>query len=345
MSPDPATDPLPPVDETTLYVTTQGTQIGCRENQYVVRNVSKSSNKETDDTILRRLPSEQTEIINVFGRGVDVTSGALATAAAKGTPINYFTINGRFRGRFTPASSSVANLHRQQHSIADDTRLTIAVQIVVGKVANAVTYLRRKGIDLNDQSPLLTAPCRAEAATGMDELRGIEGDAARAFFELYSETLTQEWDFNGRSRRPPGDEVNSLLSLTYTFLERECESALRQVNLDPYVGVFHEMRHGRPALALDLIEEFRRAFADPFVARLLNRGTIDHDSFTTELKLCDDSFDRFVGKFDEYMNEQLSHDRVQRKLTRREVVRLQATLLRKRITGELDTYHPFRITR
>jgi CRISPR-associated protein Cas1 len=342
----PASDPRPPVAETILYVTTQGTQLGCRENQFVVRDVSGSDNRDGNgSSILSRFPVKKIETINVFGRGVDVTSGVIAAAANTETIINYFTTNGRFRGRFTPASSSVAHLHRQQHALETTTRRTIASQFVEAKITNGLRYLQRKNLEIDRDSPLREAGRKLETAETMDQLRGIEGEAARSYFEQYDATLVDDWIMAGRSRRPPGDEVNALLSLAYTFMQRECESALRQVNLDPYVGVFHVMRHGRPALALDLLEEFRRAFADPFVARLINRGVIKKDAFTSEVELTDAAFDQFVAKYDAFMDETLSHERVERTLTRREVVRLQATFLRKRITGELETYPPLRISR
>jgi CRISPR-associated protein Cas1 len=350
----PASDPRPPIDEHVLYVTTQGTQIGARQNQYVVRDVrdSESRNDEheqnrSNDGVQRlgEYPVRKVDTINVFGRGVDVTTATVATAANQETVINFFTTNGRFRGKFTPEDTSVAVLHRQQHALTDDVRREVARRFVLGKVVNARRYLERKGISVSSDSPLMTAPRRIQTTDSLDVLRGVEGEAARQYFDLYDRTLADDWTMDGRSRRPPGDRVNSLLSLTYTFLQRECEGALRQVNLDPYVGIFHGMRHGRPALALDLLEEFRRAFADPFVARLINRGTMSREDFTAEHRLGDSVFDQFVGKFDEYMSEELSHDWLERTLTRREVVRLQANLLRKRITGELEAYPPFEVTR
>ena len=364
--PRPTTDPQPPIAEHVLYVTSPGTQIGTRQNQYVVRDVGdsdsnsksekadpkSSTDREADNPgeqhggeRLAAFPVEKVETINVFGQGVDVTTATIATAAKHETVINFFTVNGRYRGRFTPEDTSVAVLHRQQHELDDEMRRGIAKRFVHGKVINARRYLERKGISVDSDAPLATAPKRIQTADSIETVRGVEGEAARHYFDLYDRTLAEGWTMAGRSRRPPGDEVNSLLSLTYTFLQRECEAALRQVNLDPYVGIFHEMRHGRPALALDLLEEFRRAFADPFVARLINRETIGHEDFTAEWKLRDEAFDLYVGKFDSYMGERLSHERLQRRLTRREVVRLQSNLLRKRVTGELETYPPFKVSR
>ncbi|RLM53259.1 CRISPR-associated endonuclease Cas1 [Halobellus sp. Atlit-31R] len=333
------------MDDRVLYVTTQGSQVGVRENQYVVRDVSGSNETGSGPETIGSYPVKKIETINVFGRGVDVTSGTIAAAANHDTPINFFTMHGRHRGHFRPDDTSVAVLHTQQHTLDSDTRLEIAKRLVLGKVVNAHRYVKRKTVAVDDASPLATAPRRIQTADSAEELRGIEGETARQYFGLYEQTLRDGWSMDGRSRRPPGDHVNSLLSLTYTFLRNECEGALRQVNLDPYVGVFHQMRHGRPALALDLIEEFRRAFADPFVARLINRRVVSHDDFTEENQLTDDAFDRYLSKFESYMSEELSHERLNRVLTRRGVIRLQANLLRKRVTGEIDEYPPFEVDR
>jgi CRISPR-associated protein Cas1 len=347
MPASPKADPKPPVDDQILYITTQASQLGVRNNQYVVRDLDGSDSDEADSgsSTLGTYPVKKIETINVFGRGVDVTSGAIATAATHDTAINFFTINGRPRGQFRAQETSVAVLHKQQHALDDTDRLSISKRVALGKVVNAQRYLRRKGIDISTDSPLTTAPRRIQTATTFDELRGIEGDAAKQYFALYDETLLDGWSMEGRSRQPPGDHTNALLSLTYTFLCNECEGALRQVNLDPYIGIFHQMRHGRPALALDLVEEFRRGFADPFVARVINRHVFTHDDFTEANELTDTAFDQYLAKFEGYMSEELSHEHLERTLTKRETIRLQANLLRKRITRELDEYPPFEITR
>ncbi|QZA89527.1 CRISPR-associated endonuclease Cas1 [Salinarchaeum sp. IM2453] len=341
----PSPDPRPPLDDVLLYLTTQGTQLGTREGQYVVRDRrDMADNDSRQSAQLASFPVEQIETINIFGRGIDVTSPARNKANSTGTVINYFTTNGEFQGRFIPSSSSVAILHQQQHTLTTTEKLTIAQELVTGKIKNAIRYLKRKDALLADNDEFSQAIARAKDTQTLNELRGIEGNAAKAFYQQYSETLKDGWTISNRSRRPPEDHVNSLLSLTYTFLERETETALRQVNLDPYVGIFHTNRHGRPALALDLLEEFRRAFGDPLVSRLINQNHFSHADFTAEHKLTDDGFDQYIEQYDMYMDEKLTHNTTDRNLTRREVIRLQAHLLRKRITSDIDQYRSFVIT-
>ena len=180
---------------------------------------------------------------------------------------------------------------------------------------------------------------RVENTTTKDELRGAEGEAAERYFDRLDETLIDGWTFEKRTKRPPEDHINSLLSLTYVFMKNEVMSALRQYNLDPFLGVLHADRHGRPSLALDLQEEFRPIFCDALVTRLVNRGTLTHDDFNKDNRLSDDGFKIYLSKFDEFMKEEFQHPYFEYTVTRRKAVRQQAILLRKVITGELDEYH------
>lgn len=165
--------------------------------------------------------------------------------------------------------------------------------------------------------------------------------AARAYFDALSDVFIDGWQMEGRSTRPPEDHLNSLLSLTYVFLTNEVEAALHSRNLDPHLGVFHADRHGRPSLALDLIEEFRHPFGDRLVSRLVNQRILSHDSFRADNRLSEDGFEMFLGKYDQFMSEEQTHPEFDYRVSRRQIIRLQATLLRKRLVGELDGYHPY----
>ncbi len=124
-------------------------------------------------------------------------------------------------------------------------------------------------------------------------------------------------------------------------IKNEVQSGLRQYNLDPFLGIMHADRHGRPALALDLMEEFRAIFADAFVLRLVNRGEITHDDFGMDNRLTKDVFKKYLEKYDEYMKEEFSHPRFEYTVNRRKAIRMQAILLRKAITGELKEYYQY----
>jgi CRISPR-associated protein Cas1 len=182
-------------------------------------------------------------------------------------------------------------------------------------------------------------------ARTLDELRGIEGEAAEIYFNLINGCLIEGWSFERRTRRPPEDHINALLSLTYTMMKNEVLSALRQYNLDPFLGILHADRHGRPALALDLMEEFRPILCDAFAIRLINKSILSHDDFQMDNHLKDYAFKIYLDKFDDYMKEEFEHPHFGYTVSRRKSVRMQAILLRKAITGELKEYHPLEFKR
>ena len=323
-------------DESVVYVTKQGTQVRTDEGRIVVWDV------EGDDGELATFPKEKLDTINVFG-GVNFSTPFVAEANEHGIVLNYFTQNGKYRGSFVPEKNTIAEVRRAQYALSGKQEVGSAAAMIAAKIRNARTLLSRKGVTGTDI--LKDLEKRAENAAGKRELRGAEGEAAERYFDRLDETLIDGWTFEKRTKRPPEDHINSLLSLTYVFMKNEVLSALRQYNLDPFLGVLHADRHGRPSLALDLQEEFRPIFCDAFVARLVNRGTIDHDDFSKDNRLKDDSFKTYCSKFDEFMQEEFTHPYFEYTVSRRKAVRQQSILLRKAITDELDEYHALRFDR
>lgn len=321
-------------DGSIIYVTTPGTQVGIDSGRVVVRAVGDEPDVDIGETIAS-FPLEKVDTVNLFA-GVDFTQGLVKKATDRDLVLNYFSQNGRFRGQYQPRSSTIAAIRRHQYSVKDERALAIARQIVRAKIAGGVNLLKEKGVSVPKECAA-AAPDVA-GAESMNELRGIEGQAARAYFGTLDDVLTEPWGFDGRDRRPPGDPANSLLSLCYSFFESETTSALRQVNLDPYLGLLHADRHGRPSLSLDLLEEFRRDYADRLTFRLANRGTLSPDHFTEENRLSDDGFDIFLDKFDGFLGEEVTMPNIGRTFDRRTAIRQQALLLRKSLTGELVEY-------
>jgi CRISPR-associated protein Cas1 len=325
-------EPEPLHEADTLYVKRQGTLIGTSDNRVTVRDV------EGDEGLLDSFPLEHITTINVFG-GVAFTTGFTRVAHGHRITLNYFSKTGTYRGRFLPHRNTVAAVRRAQYAFSDGDGLGVAQKMIEAKIQNGMAFLKTKGVaapqPLHDGLSMV-----AEAAT-TDELRGTEGMAARAYFGCLSEAFIDGWAMEGRSTRPPEDHLNSLLSLTYVFLTNEVEAALHTRNLDPHLGVFHADRHGRPSLALDLVEEFRHPFADRLVSRLVNQQRVTHNAFGEDNRLTDDGFETFLGEYDEFMSEVQSHPEFGYDVSRRQILRLQATLLRKRLVGELAEYHPF----
>ncbi|WP_049928782.1 CRISPR-associated endonuclease Cas1 [Halopiger goleimassiliensis] len=326
-------------DNSVIFVTKQGTQVRIDGGQVVIWNIDA---EEDEDRKLAGYPIEQLDTINVFG-GVNFSTPFVAKANEHGIVLNYFTQNGKYRGSFVPEKNTIAEVRRAQYDLSRDDEIAIARRMIQAKVRNARTLLSRKGVHGTDV--LKDLGVRAENATTKDDIRGVEGEAAERYFQRLDETLVDGWTFEKRTKRPPEDHINSLLSLTYVFTKNEVLAALRQYNLDPFLGVLHADRHGRPSLALDLQEEFRPIFCDAFVTRLVNRGTITHDDFRKDNRLDDDAFKTYCSKFDEFMKEELTHPHFEYTVTRRKAIRQQAILLRKAITGELDEYHPLSFAR
>jgi len=323
-------------EESVVYVTTQGTQVRTDEGRIVVWDV------EGDEGELATYPTEQLDTINVFG-GVNFSTPFVARANRHGIVLNYFTQNGKYRGSFVPERNTIAEVRRAQYALAREAELAIAAAMIRAKVRNARTLLSRKGTTGTDL--LKDLGMRVENVQTKDDLRGVEGEVAERYFARLDETLAAGWTFERRTKRPPEDHINSLLSLTYVMMKNEVMSALRQYNLDPFLGLLHADRHGRPSLALDLQEEFRPIFCDAFVTRLVNRGTITHEDFKQNNRLTDDAFKTYLSKFDDYMEEEFTHPYFEYRVTRRKAVRQQAILLRKAITGELDEYHALEFDR
>jgi|AntDeeMetagen681_2_1112603.scaffolds.fasta_scaffold00347_8 CRISPR-associated protein Cas1 len=325
-----APEPLHEAD--TVYIKRQGTLVGTTDNRITVRDV------DGDDGLLDSFPVEQVTTINVFG-GVAFTTGFTSVAHDHRITLNYFSTTGTFRGRFLPHRNTVAAVRRAQYAFDDDATLELAGAMIQAKMENAIGFLRSKGVAA--PQAVHDGISMADDADSQDTLRGAEGMAARAYFESISDVFIDGWNMEGRSTRPPEDHLNSLLSLTYVFLTNEVEASLHTRNLDPHLGIFHADRHGRPSLALDLVEEFRHPFGDRLVARLLNQQILSHDSFGSDNRLIEDGFETFLGKYDEFMSETQIHPIFEYEASRRQIIRLQATLLRKRLVGELDGYHPY----
>lgn len=322
--------------DSVVFVTTQGSQVQTDGGQIVVYDV------DGDQGELGTFPTEKVDTINVFG-GVNFTTPFVAQANEHGIVLNYFTENGSYRGSFVPERNTIAEVRRAQYALSDGMELAIASAMIGAKIRNARTLLARK--DTHGTDELADLREGVKTATSKDDLRGVEGEAAERYFNRLDETLIDGWTFETRSKRPPEDHINSLLSLTYVMMKNEVLSALRCYNLDPFLGVLHADRHGRPSLALDLQEEFRPLFCDAFVMRLVNRRTITHDQFRENNHLMDDAFQVYLDKFDDYMTEELTHPYFDYQVSRRKAIRQQAILLRKVITSELDEYHALAVSR
>lgn len=317
-------------DDEVIYVSTQGNRIGLDGGRIVVTTTDK---QET----VSSFPVEKVRTVNVFGN-ISVSTPFLASCGKTGVSVNYFSSYGKYLGNFVPEQNTIAEIRRRQASLGNEEALGIARAIVGAKIRNSRTLLARKKVRPPERLKDLEA--NAHSADNMNQLRGIEGEAAALYFGSLDECLIEGWTFEKRTRRPPQDHINSLLSLTYAMMQNEVMSALRQYNLDPFIGIMHTDRHGRPALALDLMEEFRPIFCDAFAIRLVNQHILDHDDFTAENRLKEHALKKYLSHFDGYMKETFMHPKFRYTVSRRRAVVMQAILLRKAIVGEMKRYHP-----
>lgn len=300
----------------------------------------------------------------VVGFGRPGASPALMAACAEaGIALSFCDPNGRFQARVEGARSGNVLLRRAQYRLADHAteRVLIVRAIVAAKAANQRTVLLRalrdhgEGLSPDAVAALQAAADRlADAArrtlreTSVDALRGVEGEAAAAYFAVFDRLIRpadEAFRFRGRSRRPPLDRVNALLSFLYAMLGHDCRSALEAHGLDPQVGFLHADRPGRAGLALDLMEELRAPLADRLALSLINRGQLKADDFVLEeagaVRLTDAARKAVLVAWQERKRDELTHPFLGDKAPLGLVAHLQAQLLARTLRGDLDGYPAF----
>lgn len=337
----------------TLYVTTEGAWLR-KDGANIVMEV----NGETR----ARLPVHMLGGLVCLGR-VMVSPPLLGYCAEQGITVSYLSMHGRFQARVEGPVSGNVLLRREQYRRTDDpVRCAQIVQnILLGKLHNQRAVLGR---GLRDHADKLTDDDKAAldhahqrlnrimdkvpSETSLDVLRGLEGEAAQSYFGVFDHLIRStetNLRFKGRSRRPPMDAVNALLSFLYTLLTHDCRSALESVGLDPAVGFLHRDRPGRPSLALDLLEEFRPLLADRLALSLINLKQVTTKDFQTmdngAVLLKEDSRKIVLTAYQERKREDLRHVFLNEKAPIGLFPFLQAQLMARHLRGDLDGYPPF----
>jgi CRISPR-associated protein Cas1 len=334
----------------TLYVTTQGAYVGA-EGETVVVRVERAKRLQ--------MPLHVLEGIVCFGR-VSCSPDLMGRCSERGIGVSFFTARGRFLARVVGPVSGNVLLRRAQYKAADDAGMAarIARSSVLAKVANARAVLLRSLRDHPDGSGgeavrSAAESCsrilrRLEASERLDEVRGLEGEAGQAYFRTFDHLIVAQKDvfhFSGRSRRPPLDSVNALLSFVYTLLTHDAVSALEGSGLDPQVGFLHRDRPGRPSLALDLVEELRAFLADRLVLSLINRQQVRGGGFTVVenggVLMTDETRKTVLVAYQERKQEEITHPFLGDRTTVGMLVHLQALLLARFLRGDLDEYPSF----
>jgi len=324
----------------TLYVTETGARL---EKEYHRLAVFK------DDELLQRVPLAQVSEVVLVG-SVGITTPAMIALLEAGVVLSIIRPNGQLLGRLTPPSFRNIPLRHQQFRRATDPAFCLEASkaMVSGKLRNQRTLARRlcraqppPDGDLVDY--ITRALKQVEQVVDLDSLRGLEGSAAKVYFDILRHALPPEWESRRRSRRPPQDPFNALLSLGYTLLGQSMMTAIEVAGLDPYDGFFHADKYGRPALALDLIEEFRSVIVDSVVITVIRKRILKPDDFQKSgegVFLKSHALRRFLAQYIARLQTEVIHPLADRRLTYQKCFEVQARLLRKAIEEGVP-YRPF----
>lgn len=330
----------------TLYVTEPGARI---EKEYGRVLVTK------DDEVLLAVPLLQVSEV-VLMSGVGATTPALLALLDHGVSLTLIANTGRLRGRLIAAEARNLPLRHKQYARSSDPQFCLAISrsIVSGKLRNCRTLARRMIRSTAGLDPIETgraieritaALAQVPGARDLAALRGLEGSGSQAYFGVLKAVLRADLTFEKRTRRPPKDPANALLSLAYTLLTNALFTACEVAGLDAYDGFFHADKYGRPALALDLVEEFRPIVADSVVLTVVNNRMIAADDFDTGedegVYLSRRALRKFVAQFGRRLNTPVFHPLADRALSYQKVFEVQARRLRKCVESGEANYSAF----
>lgn len=334
----------------TLYVTNENSYLALDGENIVIR---------LDDQILGRIPLHNLESIVTMGY-IGASPALIGKCAKENISISFLRPTGQFLAKVTGPAYGNILLRKSQYRMSDNSTdsLHIAQSFIIGKLYNSkavidravrdyplrvdVSQLKKVSQQLRQSMDLALQPENSA------QLRGIEGEAAKCYFSVFNQLILQQQDdfaFCGRSKHPPQDNINALLSFCYSLLTSMCTSALETVGLDPYSGFLHTDRPGRPSLALDLMEELRSVMVDRFVLTIINKRLISGKGFMQKENgaiLMDDDTRRTVLKYwQERKKERVTHPFLKEQIDWGLIPYIQAMLLARYIRGDLDAYPPY----
>ncbi|MFO7953136.1 MAG: type I-C CRISPR-associated endonuclease Cas1c [Bacillota bacterium] len=335
-------------------------------NVLYITNPEAYLNKDGDNVVVRidgkeifRTPIHYLEGIVTFGH-TGTSPALLGLCIEKGINVSLLSPYGKHLANVTGAPKGNVLLRRKQYRLADNDQESahIAKSFIIGKLGGCRTVLRRFISDYNHNSNIkpLDMACKSlnrniekvEASKSLEELRGIEGESARSYFSVFDKLLLCQKDcfyMNERSRRPPKDNINALLSLLYTLLLHETKAALITVGLDPYVGYLHRDKPGRMGLALDLMEEFRPYLADRLVLSMINRQQLTGSDFISKesggVFLKEKPRKSVLNAWQNRKAEETTHPFLGEKIPLGLLPYAQALLLARFLRGDIERYPPF----
>jgi CRISP-associated protein Cas1 len=343
-------------DTRALYLNTSGYRVGCKDEVLTVKD---------KDRLVEEVRMRDVSHVALFGN-IQISTQAIQSLCEMEVPVTYFSMGGWFYGITRGHGLKNIFLRMEQFRLARDEKVCLALarQFVHGKIRNHRTLLMRNHLEPPEVIVLKLKRAAEDAlsAGSLDELLGIEGAAASQYFQQFAgmvkveddlpglglsvETTKQRtfnFNFNHRNRRPPTDPVNAMLSLAYSLLAKDCTLAALAVGFDPYLGFYHQPRFGRPALGLDLMEEFRPLIAESTVLNCINNRVITDKDFVKAgqaVNLSVAGRKRFFQTYEQRMSSLITHPLFDYKVSYRRALELQARLLGKALTGEIADYIP-----
>ena len=334
----------------TLFVQTQGAWLN-KQGENIVMNI--------DYEVKGRVPIHKLEALVCFGQ-VSISPALMAHCTDNGITITHLNQYGKFQARIEGAVSGNVLLRREQYRISDDPERVqpICHSIILGKVHNQRQVIRRYLRDYKAQldAPIINSLDAAQQRLGyglnkilatqnLPDLLGREGEMASIYFGVFPHFIRNtDFEFKKRTRNPPTDMVNALLSFSYTLMTHDCRSALETIGLDPACGMFHQLRPGRASLALDLVEEFR-PMIDRFVLSLINKRQLGTSDFKQEVNgavyLKEQARQTFFKAWHDRKQQSIYHEWFEETVPFGLLPHLQATIMARHIRGDIDAYVPF----
>lgn len=350
----------------TLYLTEPQTLVQREGDALAIHIPANVETKAPKRKVL--VPLIKVDRVVVHGTAT-LTSPAIAALMERRADITFLNYHGQFQGHLQPAGSKNGQLRLQQAQAHLDwaRRHTLAQAFVVGKLSNMYTLLLRANRKRQNEAitqacaalkqtvtaagelppdPQAPAPNAPQANSAYGRLQGLEGNGTAHYFNCFKHVLNQPELFSGRTRRPPRDPANALLSYGYTILLNQLISAICTVGLDPYIGYLHSSQYGKPALALDLMEEFRPLIVDSVVITLINTNSLTARDFIEEMgtyRLTEHGRRTFLTKLEARFDDTIMHPTFNYQATYRRCLELQARLLAKTLMGEIPAYPPFTV--
>lgn len=333
-----------------LFITTPDVYLSLKGENIIVTK---------EEIQLGRLPLHNLEAICTFGYA-GASPALMYACAERNISLTFLSSSGRFLARVIGESKGNVVLRKKQYRVSDDEvgSARVARNFIFAKISNQKWILERMTRDypLRIDVPVFKQISQDLSSTlreiitieDLESLRGLEGQAATSYFRCFDQMILQQKDsfyFKNRNRRPPTDNVNALLSLSYTLLSNDVAAALENVGLDAYVGFLHRDRPGRASLALDMMEELRGVMADRFVLKLINKKVLTARDFLEKengaVLLTDDGRKTFIRMWQERKQETLTHPFLNEKINWGLVPHAQAMLLARFLRGDLEEYPPF----